>query len=94
VVAWTAGLGALGGEGLMAKRSIVMRVIPEPSPGSRAVLIPRGSDPGLRGGGPLSYTCGKCGTTLLKDLMFEQARNFVVKCGKCGVFNETPPGTG
>jgi phage FluMu protein Com len=65
-----------------------MRVIPEPAPGSRAVLIPQSGAPALRGGGPLSYTCGKCGNLLLKDLMVEQARSYVVRCGKCGEFNE------
>lgn len=72
----------------MAKRTLAMRVIPEPAPGSRAVLIPQSGAPALRGGGPLSYTCGKCGNLLLKDLMVEQARSYVVRCGKCGAFNE------
>jgi DNA-directed RNA polymerase subunit RPC12/RpoP len=75
----------------VAKRTLAMRLIPEPAPGSRALLIPQGGAPALRGGGPLSYTCGKCGNMLLKDLMFEQARSYVVRCGKCGAFNETPP---
>ena len=75
----------------MAKRTLAMRLIPEPEPGTRALLIPPSGAPALRGGGPLSYTCGRCGNTLLKDLMFEQARSYVVKCGKCGAFNETPP---
>jgi len=65
-----------------------MRVIPEPAPGSRAVLIPQSGAPALRGGGPLSYTCGKCGNLLLKDLIVEQARSYVVRCGRCGAFNE------
>ena len=72
----------------MAKRTLAMRVIPEPAPGSRAVLIPQSGAPALHGGGPLSYTCGKCGNVLLKDLMVEQARSYVVRCGKCGAFNE------
>ena len=72
----------------MAKRTLAMMVIPEPAPGSRAVLIPQSGAPALRGGGPLSYTCGKCGNLLLKDLMIEQARSYVVRCGKCGAFNE------
>ena len=72
----------------MAKRTFAMKVIPEPAPGSRALLIPPTGAPALRGGGPLSYTCGRCGNTLLKDLMVEQARSYVVKCGKCGAFNE------
>ena len=73
----------------MAKRTHAMRVIPEPAPGSRSVLIPRGRDLALRGGGALSYTCGNCGLVLMKDLMAEQARSFVVRCGKCGAYNET-----
>ena len=72
----------------MAKRTLAMRVIPEPAPGSRAVLIPQTGAPALRGGGPLSYTCGKCGNLLLKDLVVEQARSYVVRCGKCRAFNE------
>ena len=72
----------------MAKRTLAMRVIPEPAPGSRAVLIPQSGAPALRGGGPLSYTCVKCGNVLLKDLILEQARTYVVRCGKCGAFNE------
>ena len=75
----------------MAKRTLAMRVIPEPAPGSSALLIPQGGAPALRGGGPLSYTCGRCDNTLLTDLMFEQARSYVVWCGKCGAFNEAPP---
>ena len=72
----------------MAKRTLAMRVIPEPAPGSRALLIPQSGAPALRGGGPLSYTCGRCGNLLLKDLMVEQARSYVVRCGKCGAYNE------
>ena len=72
----------------MARQTHAMRVIPEPAPGSRAVLIPRGRDLALRGGGAHSFTCGSCGILLMKDLMVEQARSFVVKCGKCGAYNE------
>lgn len=72
----------------MGKRTLAMRVIPEPAPGSRALLIPQSGAPALRGGGPLTYTCGRCGNTLLKDLMYEQARSYVVRCHKCGAFNE------
>ena len=73
----------------MAKQTHPMRGIPEPAPGTRAVLIPHGRDLALRNGGPHSYTCGSCGILLMKDLMAEQARSFVVRCGKCGAFNET-----
>jgi len=73
----------------MAKQTHAMRVIPEPAPGTRALLIPHGGDLALRDGGPHSYSCGKCGHLLMKDLMAEQARSFVVRCGKCGAFNET-----
>jgi hypothetical protein len=68
-----------------------MMLIPEPEPKTRAVLVTQPGGRAITGVGPLSYTCGKCGNTLLKDVEFEQVRNIVIKCGTCGSFNETPP---
>lgn len=70
------------------KRTYKMRVIPEPAPGTRGVLMPGFKGPVLTSFGPLSYTCGACEAVLLKDMDFKQVKNAVVKCGGCGAFNE------
>lgn len=72
------------------KSTRAMRVIPEPA-ASASVLVAGCKGPVVKSFGPLSYTCGQCGITLLKDVEFKQVQNAIVKCGGCGAFNDISP---
>jgi DNA-directed RNA polymerase subunit RPC12/RpoP len=67
-----------------------MTVISEPEPNTRSVFEPTFKGRLIKGSGPLSYKCGKCGATLLRHVEYKQVMNMVVKCGGCGSFNEIP----
>lgn len=70
---------------------IRMRVIPEPALGSRTVLAPTSARHALfSSNGPNSYCCGSCGTTLLEKMHYKQVADVVIRCAKCGAFNEIP----
>lgn len=65
---------------------IAMKVIPEPRPKIRSVLVPQ-QIPVMKGGGNADMVCGKCGSVLLEG-MIGPVRDLVVKCPKCGAYNE------
>ena len=67
---------------------IAMKVIPEPKPKTRSVLVPPNNFPVMKGGGDVDMTCGKCGAILLEGMISGQIHGLVVKCHKCGAFNE------
>lgn len=67
-----------------------MKVIPEPAPDTRSVLVPTFKGPAMKGNGALSYTCGSCDTTLFRNMDYKAVQGLVVKCGGCGSFNEIP----
>ena len=79
----------------MNKKSHVLTVIAEPAPNTRVVLLAAPDSPAIKGvgegEGPIHYTCGRCGRTLLDSVSFEQVQNMVIQCGDCGTFNETAP---
>ena len=68
-----------------------MTTIPEPPNGTRAVYKGRGAGTiAFRGEGRgLSYVCGRCSATLAKDVRGGSLNNLVLKCNRCGAFNET-----
>jgi hypothetical protein len=74
----------------MAKDIRRMKVIPRPAPNTRSVLAPDFKGPVMKGTGPLRYTCGSCGVTLLRYVEYNQVQNIVIKCGGCSSFNEIP----
>ena len=72
---------------------VVMRTIPEPPQGARTVLSI------LEGTGtvviadddkkaPLTYLCGDCPATLATRTYHGQLGTVVLKCNRCGSFNE------
>jgi|SRR2546427_9313165 SEC-C motif-containing protein len=69
---------------------IALRIIPEPDPNTRAVLIYggegtiafRGFDVGL------ALCCGQCKSHLVVGMEREQIQNIVLKCKGCGAYNE------
>ena len=68
---------------------IALEVIPEPQPGTAAVLISdkRGPHPVMQGGGDVNYTCGACGNTLAKQVARGLLQQMVVKCPNCSEYN-------
>jgi hypothetical protein len=73
-------------------KKLRMRVIPESAQGPRFMLI-KDPHPGplMQGHwddrGPIDYTCGGCGATLLRTINYKQVQPVVFKC-RCGAFNE------
>jgi phage FluMu protein Com len=67
-----------------------MKVISEEEASTRSVLAPSFQGTAIKGEGTLSYRCGSCDLTLLKDLHFKQVQHMVIKCGRCAAFNEIP----
>ena len=69
---------------------IKMKVIPEPAPNTRSVLMPEFKGAVMTSKGSLDYYCGNCDITLFRRIDYKQVQNLVVKCGGCGAFNEIP----
>ena len=64
------------------------KVIPEPAPGTRSVLVITGQFAAIQGDGDQSYVCGSCGFVFVKDVNRGQIINMVFKCPTCDSFNE------
>lgn len=70
----------------IAEKSIVtMRVIEQPNPAERTVML-CGNAPYTDLGGR-NYTCGACGTLLIENGRRWHLKPFVFKC-RCGACNE------
>jgi hypothetical protein len=71
--------------------TITMKIIPESEVHGRAVLTRKDEDKVIaRGSGEYSYTCGKCHTVLLENIVENELQNIVLKCGSCGEYNNLP----
>ena len=71
-----------------SKKPIKMQVIQNLTPDTPAVLRPLFSDrPVLKGAGEDNYVCGACELVLLQGVTRKRAREFAIRCGKCGSFN-------
>jgi hypothetical protein len=70
-----------------------LKVIPEPAENTRSVLAGGESRDSLiiegEAGVDLSYDCGACGSPLAYGVRPGQLQNLVLRCNKCGAFNET-----
>jgi hypothetical protein len=78
-------------EQISEKRRVRLRVIPEPSPGTRSILRVGGKGTVLmKGGGDAILECGNCGVPLLVDVWVSHVRGIVAVCPSCESFNETP----
>jgi hypothetical protein len=91
-----------GGERTHERRQHVrveMRVIPEPSKGTRRVFVhpPEIAGAFFHGMGNLDFVCGTCGGILCDGLRPEDSiGDLVLKCDWCGSCNEaadSPAGT-
>jgi hypothetical protein len=70
---------------------VKMRQAKDPDPNKYAVFEVTGN-PAIRGeGGSLNYTCSSCTSVLIEKVFSEQVADVVVKCAKCGTYNEMPP---
>jgi hypothetical protein len=72
------------------KQKIRLKVIPEPDPDTRAVFIYGGEGTIAFQGfdTELALVCGGCSSPLAAGISSEQIKNVVIKCNKCGKFNE------
>ena len=70
---------------------IKLEVISKPSEGTRTIMEPK-VGPAFKGDGDTDYICGKCGTVLAEKMRKGQVqiKNIVVRCPKCGQYNEFP----
>ena len=68
---------------------IKLSAVPKPREGSRTLIESRVS-PAFRGEGDTDYICGGCGTLIAEKVRHGQIRNIVVRCPKCGQYNEFP----
>jgi predicted nucleic acid-binding protein len=67
----------------------VLKVIPEPEPNTRAVLVPAPRmSPVIKGTGDIDLLCGKCKETLVEGIVEGQIQNIVICCPKCKSYNE------
>jgi hypothetical protein len=63
------------------------QIIPEPSAGSRTV-IDQQTLPVAVSSGDVNYLCGSCGVLLIQGMVGSQPNNIVIRCPKCGAYNE------
>jgi len=68
---------------------IKLEIILKPSEGTRTVMEPK-VVPAYNGDGDTDYICGKCGALLADKIRKGQVQNIVVRCPKCGQYNEFP----
>jgi len=70
---------------------VPLKIIPEPEPDTRSVLIPKGLFPVFRGQKNIDKVCGNCGFLLLEGVGTGiEIRNIVIRCPKCKSYNELP----
>ena len=78
------------------KFHIKLKMIPEPEPDTRAVMIMIDPDQTvvMRGDAAPNVVmdCGQCGTRLTEGIGSMQVQNMVFKYNGCGAFNETVEG--
>ena len=68
---------------------IKLNIVAKPPEGSRTVIECKVS-PAFRGEGDTDYICGDCGTLIAEKMRRGQIKNIVVRCPKCGQYNEFP----
>lgn len=72
---------------MSAMASRRLREIPQPEEGSRPVYFAE-NGPAVTGGGELSHQCAGCGAILIRNVSPGLATDVVVKCSRCGTWNE------
>lgn len=75
----------------MSHLRIPLRIIPAPQPDTRVVFEIKGLFPALKGQGETDLVCGDCGQVLIEGVGSDAViKNIVIKCPKCGKYNEIP----
>ncbi len=69
----------------------LLKVIPEPDPDTRAVFIYEGEGTVAFNGNEigLAMACGDCQSHLVVGISENKIQNIVIRCKKCGAYNET-----
>jgi hypothetical protein len=73
------------------QRHIQLRVIPEPEPNTRSVIVFTGEGTVvMRGPKPnIVMECGNCAASLVEGVPVANLQSLVLRCPNCGAFNET-----
>ena len=74
------------------KRRVVLKTIPKPKSGTRAVLDPKIGEvlPVIKGTGDVDLLCGNCKAVLVEGIFQGQIRNIVIHCPICRFYNNVP----
>ena len=70
-------------------RKVKLKVVAEPSAGTKAVIDRRSTDTILFKGSDsdIRYTCGSCRSVLIVGVDVKNFRDVVLKCNHCKAFN-------
>jgi hypothetical protein len=63
------------------------KIIPEPQAGTRSVIDQK-TLPVAVSSGDTDILCGSCGVVLIKGMLGDSFSNIVIRCPRCGKFNE------
>jgi len=75
----------------MSHIKIVLKIISEPSTGTRTVLEIKRTFHTFSEKGGTDMVCGNCGQILIDSIGSDVViKNVVIKCPNCGQFNEIP----
>jgi len=75
------------GESIIEQR---LKVIEEPAPKSRVVILSKDVLPLFRGEGNINFLCHNCGVILAERVWKLSISNVIVKCPSCQSYNEFP----
>ena len=75
----------------MPRTEVKLRTITKPAEGTRTVFELKGLFPAFSGKGETDFVCGICGQVLVEGIGGDAViKNIVIKCPKCGNYNEIP----
>lgn len=72
------------------KKKIELKIIPEPKPGTRTVIVAKVL-PAFKGSGPIDLICGNCKAVIAEGIGHGQIANMVIQCPICKLYNDIPP---
>ena len=75
----------------MSRTEVKLKTITKPAEGTRTVFEIKGLIPAFSGKGKTDLVCGNCGQVLVEGIGEDVViKNIVIKCPKCGNYNEIP----